>query len=307
MRTSIVVATFDRPALIARFLRELAQLGLPADVDVVVVENGPRRKVDEICRASALAERLRYLYSPAAGKSAALNLAISSSGADVIVFFDDDVFLAPDIVRVYVDAAGRYGAGHFFGGPLAVEAETVCPAHLAPHLPRSAAGWSLGEREMEIPKERFEFFFGANWAAFRIDLERAGLFAETVGVAGDDRSGVGEESEIQRRLLGSGVKPVYLPKALVRHPVPADCYAWNWVWRRRYRHGVTDWKIDPNYRKPGRSLFGAPLWILRKMAETRLRRALLAFRGAPLAQRTDLAMQEAYLAGLLHAARQERR
>lgn len=307
MRTSVVVATFDRPALIERFLRDLAQRDLPAGVDVLVVENGPRRGVDEICRASALGGRLRYLYSPISGKSAALNMAVASTDADFIVFFDDDVILAPDIERVYVDAAGRHGVGHFFGGPLAVEAEVACPAHLAPHLPRSASGWSLGDREVEVPKDRFEFFFGANWAAFRADLEQAGGFAEDIGVAGDKRSGVGEEFEIQRRLLETGARPVYLPEALVRHPVPAECYAWNWVWRRRYRHGVTDWKIDPKYRTPSRSIFGWPLWLIRMIVEKRLKRALLFLRGASLAERTNLAMQEAYLAGLLRAARDDRR
>src|SRR5262249_32776559 len=65
-------------------------------------------------------------------------------------FFDDDVRVSTGIIETYVEAAQRYGPGHFFGGPLLIDAEAPCPAHLVPYLPPSATGWAFANRETEI-------------------------------------------------------------------------------------------------------------------------------------------------------------
>ena len=307
MKTAIIIATYRRPALVERALRNLAECELPPDVEIHILENGPACGVDEICRRITIGGRVRYAYSPVANKVLALNRAIRESKAEFLIFFDDDVTVPKDIVTTYVDAARRYGAGHFFGGPLMIDAEIACPPHLVPHLPRSAIGWSLGSRETEIEARCFEFFFGANWAAFQPDLMAVGLFAENLGVTGEKYSPVGEETELQHRLIKTGAKAIYLPGAFVHHLVQRECYTMAWVWRRSFRLGLTDWIVSHRAVPKRRHFLGVPLWIIRKAMEQRIKALVSHLSSMPIERKTAIRIRNAYLAGMLRGAWIERK
>jgi GT2 family glycosyltransferase len=306
LKTVIIIPTHKRAAMLKRLLTDLARAALSPDISVQVVENGPRSGAQTICEEIACNGGLRYRYFPQGHKSAALNFAIRNSSEDFIIFFDDDVALPGNIVSIYVEAARRYGPGHFFGGPLTADTEIPCPADLAPYLPLSATGWAPADREMVMDKDRFGYFFGANWAAFRSDLNAVGPFSEELGITASPRSAMGEENDIQERLVQAGVKPVYLPGAMVHHHVPAECYTPAWVWRRRFRLGVTDWKRTECVEQAHcRKLLGVPAWLLRAALQQKSKAvlsAMLCRRGT-----TDIRMQEAYLRGLLHGAWTTRR
>lgn len=305
MKTVIVIPTYKRPVFLERVLSSLSKCVFPPDVEIYVVENGPPSGAEDVCRTHSIEGRVRYLYSPIAGRSRAINHAIRNSGADFFIFFDDDIQVPKDMVTIYVSAAQRYGKGHFFGGPLVADAETKCPAHLIPHLPRSAIGWSHGEREVEIAAADFEFFFGANWAVFKADTERAGLFSEELGVTANKASPVGEEGELQQRLIADGAKAIYLPGAVIHHFVPPECYTTQWVWHRNFRHGVTDWIQTYSAMKARRKIFGVPAWILKSAAKQKAWVLASRLLGFPATRRADIQMHDAYLSGLVHGARVE--
>ena len=301
MKTAIIIPSHRRPDLLERLLCDLDHATLATDTQIHVVENGPRSGAEEVCREHPLGGRLRYHYLPKGRKSAALNHAIENSDADLLVFFDDDIRIPSTIVDTYEDAARRYGPGHFFGGPLTTDTEIPCPPHLAPYLPLSAKGWSPSSHEVTMDVATFEYFFGANWAAFRHDLIKAGLFAENLGITASRNSPLGEENEIQERLIQLDVKPVYLPDALIRHHVPKECYTTSWVWQRRFRLGVTDWtRKESAEQRDCRKMFGVPAWLLRTVAQRRVMAFLSKVLGR--ARQTDVAMRDAYLSGLLHGA-----
>lgn len=305
MKTSLVIATHRRPAMIERLLRNLATCTFPPDVEVRLVENGPKCGVEAIAAANDLGGRVRYHYREQGMKSLALNHAIAASDADLIIFFDDDITLPAEIVQTYVEAALRLGPGHFFGGGLTALAETPCPAHLVPYLPRSASGWCYADRETAIPAGEFDFFFGANWAAFRTDLLAAGLFARDLGIGASRYSSVGEEEELQKRLTAKGLTPVYLAHADVGHPVPAECYTEAWLRRRRFRLGVMDWMVNHSPAR-GRTFLGAPVWMVRRLIAEQAR-AVVALGTSSPAPRIDHAMEAAHYTGLIYGAVLEKR
>jgi len=305
MKTAIIIPTYKRPAFLERVLLSLSKCVYPPDVEIHVVENGLLSGAEEVCRTHSIGGRVRYLYSPVAGRSKAINHAVERSDADFFIFFDDDIQMPQDMVAIYVSAAERYGKGHFFGGPLVPDAETECPAHLVPHLPRSAIGWSYGEREMEIAPPDFEFFFGANWAVFEADLEKTGLFSEDLGVTSEKISPVGEEGELQQRLIADGAKAVYLPGAVIHHFVPRECYTVGWVWHRNFRLGVTDWIMTYSPMKMRRKIFGVPAWILKSALKQKASVLVSHLLGVPPMRRAQIQMRDAYLSGLVHGARAE--
>jgi GT2 family glycosyltransferase len=302
MKTAIIIPTYKRLWLIERVLRNLTRCAFPPDVEICVVENGSRDGVESLCRDFSVGDRVCYLHTPVPGRSKAVNLAIRAMDADFFIFFDDDVTFAEDMVEIYVDAARRHGQGHIFGGPLVPDAEMRCPSYLIPYLPRSATGWSLGDGEIEIPASQFEYFFGANWAVFKSDLMTSGLFSEDLGVGAAKNSPMGEETELQHRLINASVKAVYLPRATIHHLVPPECYTMKWAWRRTFREGVTDWKLVHRFEPMRRRIFGIPLWIIRAVAIQEFKVTLSYAPGFSIERRTEIKIREAYLAGLLHGA-----
>jgi hypothetical protein len=88
-----------------------------------------------------------------------------------------------------------------------------------------------------------------------VGLFRAGLFDEDLGVGPVKYPPVSEESELQQRLISIGVRPVYLPQAVVRHSVKKECYTFEWVSNRHFRHGTTDYII---WRKLGPTVAFTP-------------------------------------------------
>ncbi|HXS06884.1 MAG TPA: glycosyltransferase [Rhizomicrobium sp.] len=302
MKTAVIIPTFKRPAMIERMLRNLLQSSLPPDTHIVVVENGPICGVEEIC-AGFRDDRVLYAYLAKSGKAAATNHGIAQSGADFFLFFDDDIGLAPNIVELYVQAARRYGPGYFFGGPLVADAEIPCPPALFPHLPRSTRDWVPANHEMEVEPKQFHFFFGANWAAFRSDLEKVGMFSEDYGVTEERNSPLGEELEIQDRLIKASAKAIYLPGALIRHPVPKECYTLAWVRQRTFRQGLTTWQFSEKSKQAhAYKFFGIPAWIWRAAAMERIKQILSTLCNFPVERKVAIAVRSAYFSGLLYGA-----
>jgi glycosyltransferase involved in cell wall biosynthesis len=144
--TAVVIATHKRAALLDRVLADLVAAPLSdAVTDILVVENGDPDDTRSVCERYSDAIPLRYHHVPESGKSNALNVALGMTEADFVIQLDDDVRVEPGTVGAYVEAARRFGPGHFFGGPVSPEYEGAPPAAwLRPWLTSCVVGWDLG-------------------------------------------------------------------------------------------------------------------------------------------------------------------
>jgi len=288
--------------MVGRLLNNLGNCAFPPKTDIYIVENGSQAGTEVVCSQNTVGNRVRYLYSPSAGRSLAMNLAIRHSDADFFLFLDDDVTVRTDFVKNYVDAAQRYGPGYFFGGPLIADAEVPCPAHLLPYLPPSARGRSLADQEFQIEPSHFDYFFGANWAVFRIDLMKSGLFAEHLGVSDRTGSPMGEESDLQRRLIDASAKPIFLPNAVIHHFVPKECYTSEWVCQRHFRLGLTHILEKQGTNDSHIYSWYQILQTCGKVLEMKCKVLLSLLLLFPIERRTRIKVREAYLRGRFYGA-----
>jgi GT2 family glycosyltransferase len=302
IKAALIIATHGRSMMIEVLLDNLARCIFPPNVVIYIIENGPASGVKAICEVNALRDRVRYLHSEIAGKTVALNRAIHFADEEFLIFFDDDISVRTNIITRYIAAAERYGPGYFFGGPWVAEAETPCPTHLLPHLPLSARGSTLGWPEAEAELSRFDYFLGSNWAAFRVDLLRAGLFDEDLGPRPGKYSAVGDETELQRRLISLGVQPIYLPQAVIHHSVKAECYTIEWIRNRHFRHGITDRIISTKRGERAYELMGIPWCAIAMYVMQNVRLIVASLLRFSLERRTTFKMREAYWAGWLYGA-----
>lgn len=231
----IVIATAGRTGLLKRTLDSLAGCRLPqSHRQTIVVENGEPCGAADIVRNGAPVLKLRYLYEPVANKSQALNRALAELDDCLILFNDDDARFEEQTICRYHEAAQAAGSGCFFGGPVGCDYDAEPPAWLKEFLPNSALGWQLTNEQQIVERP---IFLGVNWAAFARDLKNAGRFDPRKG-PGSPTNSVGQETDMQKRLLERGLRGLYVPDAKVWHHVPASRCSIEWAQQRAYRSGV---------------------------------------------------------------------
>lgn len=256
---TVVIATAGRSALLDRTLQSITSCCRPREYKAtIVVENGLQAGAETVVRKYADTLNARYLFSPEANKSTALNVALEQLSDTLVVFFDDDVRLAPGTLMAYRDAASGREKGKMYGGPVDVDYEVTPQEWIKRYLPVSARGWGLNGIEKE-PKVRF---LGANWAAFSNDLVDAGGFNPCYG-PGNPNKGTGQETEMQHRLQKMGVEKEFVPGALVWHYVPRERCSPEWILKRVYRDGLSHGsRLTPSPR----TIIGLEPWMYTEWA-----------------------------------------
>lgn len=227
----IVIPTHGRPNLLKRTLDSLAECAIPETlVQTIVIENGGRNGAKQVVAEASPNIRARYRFTPKGNKSHALNLALEDINDGLVIFFDDDIRIAPNLLEAYRSEAGEFGEGHYFGGPFDADYEKAPPEWLKEYLPPSAVGWQLSADESSTPTS--VSFYGCNWAAFASDLENIGGFDVELGPS---CVATGEETDMQIRLKAGGAIPRYVAAAKVWHYVPADRCSVEWAIARAYQ------------------------------------------------------------------------
>jgi hypothetical protein len=236
LKAVIVIVSHDRCHLLERTLASLAEGDLPPEyAGTLVVENGRRFGAEEAVAAASPRLHATYLFETSSSKSRALNRALEQLTDEFIIYLDDDVRVARHTICRYIDAAVAHARGYYFGGQTGADYEEEPPPWLREHLPASATGFSLGEAERNVDRP---CFLGFNWAAFARDIRRVGGFPEHIGPGAPCGQTIGEESEVQRHLLATGMKGLYIPNAMVWHYVPKDRCTTAWVKKRCHTSGL---------------------------------------------------------------------
>lgn len=221
---SIIIATSSRPDALAETLRSLAQARIPGTwtVELVLVENVSRAGAEGLVHAFPW-DRFapaRYFFEPQRGKSHALNLALTHSTGDILLFSDDDVRFPADWIERMAEpiVAGR--------------AEAVAGGvRLAPHLIRP---WMTGRHRAWLAStadylsaENPSEMCGANMAVSRRVFEMIGGFEPELGPG---ITGGGEESLLSWQIKQAGLRiEAALAVEVEHHPNPDRLQYKNWL------------------------------------------------------------------------------
>ena len=217
---SIIIATYDRVDFLRGLLAGIAaHFGKLNIFHEVIVANNARderiaeeiaKLIDEFRNSDRIA--FRQVREPLAGKCRAQNVAIRAAKGSIMVFFDDDIEVTPDWLTV---AAEFYQRREFdvMQGPILMPPEMEHNQELLRAQQRF--------RTINFVKYRpgmtdLKTLTGANIAVRREVFARIGYFNENLGPG---RSGISEDVEFAQRLVKSGGRIGYEPRAGVYHRV----------------------------------------------------------------------------------------
>ena len=200
---SVVIPTRDRSALLSRCLAALARQSIePSTFEVIVVDDGSVDDTPRVLAECSAPYRLRVTGTPGLGPGAARNRGVELSAAPLILFLDDDIEAAGDLVAEHLRAHEAPG----------VVALGRLEARLRPgaggierHLAR---WWTRHDERIRSLEGRPDWTdcYGGNVSVERAAFEAVGRFAVDLR-----RS---EDVELGYRLSEAGHQFIYLERAV---------------------------------------------------------------------------------------------
>ncbi|MGW6395635.1 glycosyltransferase [Streptomyces sp. NPDC055103] len=221
-RTSVIVATRERPESLARALDSLLAQDHP-DHELIVVDNAPRTTDTHELVTRKYADRVRYVREDTPGLAVAHNTGAAAADGEVLAFTDDDVIADPHWLTALTEPfAADPGLGCVTG--LILPARLGTPAQI---LLESHGGFAKGfaprlydparppADEPLFPFTAGSFGSGANMAFRASALRQAGGFDPSTGTGTPARGG--DDLYAFVAVLAAGHRLRYTPEALVWH------------------------------------------------------------------------------------------
>ena len=216
---SVLLCTYNRGASLRTTLESFSRLTLPSGLDweLVVVDNNSKDNTPDAIRDFAKTARfsVRYIFEARQGRSAALNAGISAASGKIVAFTDDDVILHPEWLLSLKRAFDEYNCAGV-GGRIIPLWHQPQPDWLEMEEQQAIVHYELGDGVKEI-KDHLPL--GANSAYQKDAFAKYGMFRLDLGVSGENRGITCEDTEFASRLFRAGEKIMYIPGAIIYHPV----------------------------------------------------------------------------------------
>lgn len=255
MTITVLIATYNRAAMLARCLAQLGRQAFEPGDEIVVVDNGSTDSTRAVVREAASGARvaIHYILEPAPGKSHALATGLRTARGEVLALTDDDVIVADDWLGTIRQVWMELNPG-LVGGKVIPLWERPAPRWLRP-----ATGGAFGT--LSAPLALLDYgparaplgvrtALGANMAVARRALDAAGGFPLELGkLRGTLLSG--EDHQICERVQAAGYAAVYDPRLVVQHQVPADRLRLGYHLRWFFWSGITNAALEAATRRAG--------------------------------------------------------
>lgn len=232
---SVVTPTFNRRASVARLLDALSGQTVPMEhFEVVIVDDGSTDDTLLYLRGRRTPFALSILQQPHRGAGPARNLGVSRAAAEIVLFLDDDVAPAPNLIE-------RHRYSHRDSPGTVIVGAMLPPSD----WPRSAwVRWEEEKLERQYQAMRAGVyqcsarqFYTGNASVQRAQFLDAGGFDPTFERA--------EDVELGYRMQQRGTRFVFDPHAVVRHFAVRPFAAWR---RAAYQYGRYDVIMDRDKR-----------------------------------------------------------
>lgn len=215
---SVVVPTYNRQWILTRTLPSLLdQEGVRAEHEVIVVVDGSTDRTLAMLRGTEWGSRLRVIAQPNRGQASARNRGAAEARGEILLFLDDDMVAAPDLVSVHLEEHGSSRERVILG-----------EMGLAEGVRRSFLKQGVQEwgrefaKRVSTPGYRFRF---DDWHSGHASIARS-LF---VGLGGFDESFVSygnEDYDLGWRLIHRGADLRFSPRARASQIYDKNFSAW---------------------------------------------------------------------------------
>jgi GT2 family glycosyltransferase len=308
---SVVIATYNRAALLADCLESIREQPFESGDEVIVVDNASTDETAAVVErfARSASTQVLTLVERQPGKTPALATGIARASGTILALTDDDVCVG----RGWISAIRRrFGADPELA---------LLAGRIDPRWERPWPSWLVLGRErfgrLSAPLGLVHYgepqplgqrsALGGNVALRRDVLSALGGFAPHLGrMRGTLMSG--EDHELSQRIVTAGYRAVYDPTLCVRHWVPAERTRLSYFLRWSFWAGVTHSLMDAENGGRGMTSVHARvpryLWKRAVMAAVQATAELVRGRGPSVVERLmDGAFAIGYISDRLSSGR----
>jgi len=239
VKFSILIATFNRAAVLQQTLESLATLQPDGSWEVIVVDNNSPDDTRQVVEAATanFPVPLRYVFEREPGRSAALNSGFKAARGAILVTTDDDVRVDPDWLDRIAAGFEAHGCDYIGGRVL-----PVWPGERPDWLPARKEVLCGVIAVLDYGPEPIRYGarvpLGVNMAIRREALGRAGGFDCRIGRKAGTLLGQ-EVREWCVRAHAAGLVGYYVPDVVVHHLIPRDRLTKSYFRRWYYWRGVS--------------------------------------------------------------------
>jgi GT2 family glycosyltransferase len=233
---SVIIPTRNRAGSLKLLLESLAEpshRGIP-ETEIIVVDNGStdetRRWLDTQ-RGQNPSGRLIVLDEPRAGKSNALNRALSVARGEILMVLDDDVVIDSNCLAKHAEAHAQNQFAAIQGRILPGRDRIGNPAEANRLWEYNIPLIDYGDEIVAI-----RGLTGTNMSFKRAVFEKIGFFDPRLGPGA---AGFSEDTEYSIRIRQAGFKIGYTPDAIVYHELNPSRYGRDYNRAVEYRKGVS--------------------------------------------------------------------
>lgn len=272
-------------------IREELTAGISAGygVEFVFVDNGSTDQSVTVVSACLEGSSFgwRIVVENEGGVNYARNAGVKAASGELLLFVDNDVHIRDGWLLAYIDAAKSFPECEVFGGRVLVGAiEGEVPNWLDINgryrRPSIVIQFDAGTRcyVQRICSELGIGPVGPSMGFRRSIFDRYGLFDTGFGL----RPGslvAGAEAEYFDRLERGGETFVYVPDAMVEHPVRAEQLSKSYFLRRLHGSGRVHGRLQRIRRIPAKRFCGITLYLFEEIGRAWVKYAMTAFSGDP--------------------------
>jgi glucosyl-dolichyl phosphate glucuronosyltransferase len=296
MTFSILIATYDRAAMLGDTLASLARLQPGAPWEVIVIDNNSPDNTREIVERAmpAFPVPLRYAFEREQGRSAALNCGFRLAQGDIIVTTDDDVRVEPDWLN-RIEAGLASQQCDYVGGRVL----PLWGAEPPRWLPKTNGQLWAVIALLDYGRAPLQFGrrvpLGVNMAMRKSAIDRVGGFDPRIGRKAGTLLGQ-EVREWCLRAHAAGLTGFYIPDLVVQHMIPADRltkqYFRRWFYWRGISRAMLYAETGLDMEKPEQTTLdfsavphvaGVPRYMFRSAAKALKESIAAAIKGDPIA------------------------
>lgn len=217
---SVILCTYNRCESLGKALESVArsEMSESANWEILVVDNNSKDQTKAVVEevSSRFPRRFRYVVEGKQGLSNARNAGIGEARGRAIAFTDDDVTVDPhwlqNLTRPILEGRCSGVAGRILLGDFNPPSWLALSGSMS--LGGSLVQFDLGGEELPLDRAPF----GACMAFERGVFDKFGGFRSDLGRSGKNLIG-NEDTEFGSRLLSGGASLLYVPSAIVYHPV----------------------------------------------------------------------------------------
>jgi glucosyl-dolichyl phosphate glucuronosyltransferase len=260
---SVIICTYNNAGSLKKTLKSFHGMTYSPELswELIVVDNNSADKTKEEVEKFRLTSGLnvRYVFEGNQGLSYARNCGIKVAKGEIIAFTDDDVLVDPQWLTEIVRAFKGFSAD-CVGGKIIPVWPGTRPQWFTKDMEGYLALLDYGDDVLVITQTN-QMLFGANIVFSRAILDKVGPFNTSLGRKGKKLYSH-EEKDLFERIILSGGKVIYHPRAIVHHIIGVSRTRKAYFRRWRFDDGEHEAILLGEYKQ--RNIFGIPYFIIRK-------------------------------------------